>query len=455
MATLRIAEWSVALSYSDLPSSVVDAAVRSFYNWLGCALGGSNHPTTTTAVKALSPFFGKETSSLLGGQSTGSGAGKADASHSALINGIASHVHDYDDTHLETIIHPTGPVASALLAQAEALTAQGMTVLGDDFLLALVVGIEAECKLGLAVWPKHYDVGWHITSTTGAIGAAVAASKLLSLSAEQTAHAIGIASTQVTGLREMFGSDTKSFHVGRSAQNGLLAAILASQRFTSSTSALEAKRGWVNVVGQGINRLDEFVGSLGKVWEIEKNAFKPFPCGIVVHPVIDGCIQLHKEMEEKELDMQGIKSVKCRVHPLVLELTGKKTPQDGLQAKFSVYHGGAVGLVLGKAGPAQYADEVVRSNEIVSIRDRIDATAGEKLGADETEIVVEFQDGKELKKHVKHAIGSLEVPMTDEQLQEKFLDQVSLVLGDGAKKASDIAWSLKGVGDVATLVKTL
>ena len=254
----------------------------------------------------------------------------------------------------------------------------------------------------------------------------------------------------------MFGTDTKSFHVGRSAQNGLLAAILASQGFTSSTTALEAKRGWANVVGQGVKRLDEFVGTLGHVWEIEKNAFKPFPCGIVVHPVIDGCIQLHNDIKAQGLEVKNIKDVKCRVHPLVLELTGKKTPQDGLQAKFSVYHGGAVGLVLGKAGPAQYADDVVTSNEITSVRDKIEATADEKLGADEAELVVAFQDGKQLKKHVEHAIGSLEVPITNEQLQDKFLDQVSPVLGaEGAKTASQTAWGVKQVSDVAALVKAL
>ena len=154
-------------------------------------------------------------------------------------------MHDYDDTHLDTIIHPTGPVASAILAIAE--WKGGIS--GKDFLLALIAGIEAECKAGLAVWPDHYDVGWHITSTTGSIGAAVGVSKLLSLSSIQTTHAIGIAATQVTGLREMFGSHTKSFHPGRAAQNGLLAAMLAQNGYESSEEALEAKRGWANVVG--------------------------------------------------------------------------------------------------------------------------------------------------------------------------------------------------------------
>ena len=161
MATQRLAEWSTSLTYSSLPPPVVTAATRSFYNWVGCTLGGSNHATTTTAINALSSFFGKPTSSILGNQGSRSESpGKADASHAALINGIASHVHDYDDTHLETIIHPTGPVASAVLAMAEKLASEGKGVSVEEFVLSLVVGIEAECKVGLAVWPKHYDIGW-------------------------------------------------------------------------------------------------------------------------------------------------------------------------------------------------------------------------------------------------------------------------------------------------------
>ncbi|KAF7319771.1 2-methylcitrate dehydratase [Mycena kentingensis (nom. inval.)] len=446
MATERVAAWAVNLTYASLPPEVIQAAISSFYNWVGCAIGGATHPTTTVACDALSPFFGKPTSTLLGNRKTP----KSDASHAALINGIASHVHDYDDTHLATIIHPTGPVASALLAQSEALN----NTSGEAFIVALVAGIEAECKLGLGVWPKHYDIGWHITSTVGSIGAAVAVGKLLALPRTQMQHAISIAATQVTGLREMFGSDTKAFHVGRAAQNGLLAAVLASKGYTGSLQAIEAKRGWARVVSVE-NTVDEQVAGLGVVWEIAANAFKPYPCGIVVHPVIDGCIQLHRELAAAAAAAE-IKSVHARVHPLVLELTGKKTPEDGLQAKFSVYHGGAVGLVLGKAGPAQYTDEVVLSPEIIAVRDKITATADAALGADEAEIVVTLEDGTEFKKHVVHAVGSLEVPMNREQLEEKFVDQVSLVLSlDGAKNASQAAWSLQTTTDLSTLIDRL
>ncbi|KAJ7630379.1 2-methylcitrate dehydratase [Roridomyces roridus] len=446
MATEKVASWAVNLSYSSLSAEVVQAAVSSFYNWVGCAIGGATHPTTTTAYEALTPFFGKPTSTLLGLKGA-----RTDASHAALINGIASHVHDYDDTHLATIIHPTGPVASALFAQSEAIG----TVKGEDFILALVAGIEAECKLGMGVWPKHYDIGWHITSTVGSIGAAVAVGKLLKLQTVPMQHAISIAATQVTGLREMFGTDTKSFHVGRAAQNGLLAAVLASRGYTGSLQAIEAPRGWARVVSVS-NTVDDEIASLGSQWEIARNAFKPFPCGIVVHPVIDGCIQLHRELQADCIAADAIERAEVRVHPLVLELTGKKTPQDGLQAKFSVYHGGAIGLVFGKAGPAQYEDKVVQSTEIVTVRDKISATADDSLGADETEITLFLKNGKTVVKHVKHAVGSVQVPMTTAQLEDKFVDQVSLVLGaDGAKSASEACWALQSSQSVASLAEGL
>ena len=155
MATQTLADWSVNLNFSSLPPEVVRAAVRSFYNWAGCVVGGSAHPATTIARNALARFSGLPTSRLLGSQ----GSVDVDAMHAALFNGIASHVHDYDDTHLETIIHPTGPVASALLAIVESLD---RPVSGEEFITALVAGIEAECKVGLAVWPSHYDVGWYV-----------------------------------------------------------------------------------------------------------------------------------------------------------------------------------------------------------------------------------------------------------------------------------------------------
>jgi aconitate decarboxylase len=447
MATKTLAQWAVNLK--TIPAHTRQAALRSLYNYIGCAIGGSGHTTVTKARTALAPLFGQPSSSLLGTTF------KVDMQNAALLNGIASHVHDYDDTHLATIIHPTGPVASALLAYVEF---QGNPTSGDELLAAVVAGIEGSCKLGLAVWPDHYDIGWHITSTTGAIGAAVGVGKLMHLSESQMAHAIGIAAVHVIGLREMFGSDTKSFHPGQAAASGIVAALLARQGYTSSEQALEAKRGWANVVaggGAGASRLDSMLASLGETWEIESNSFKPFPCGIVCHPAIDAAIQCHEELVQRGVDLSQIEGVSLKVHPLVVELTSKRYPRDGLEGKFSVFHGCAVGLLYGKAGPAQYEDNVVTAPEVTELRDKVEITASDSIRADEAHLHVRLRYDR-VDKHVGHALGSLEVPMTDEQLKQKFLDQVSIVLGHSASlTASEAAWRLGDAEDVLPLIQRL
>lgn len=210
------------------------------------------------------------------------------------------------------------------------------------------------------------------------------------------------------------------------------------------------------VVGGGEPRLDDLVASLGQTWEINTNSSKPFPCGIVCHPAIDAAIQCHQEMVDlHHLSPAEVEKVELRVHPLVVELTAKPKPRDGLEAKFSVFHGCAVGLLYGRAGPSQYADEVVRSGEVIAIRDRVHITPDEALGADEVHLALQHKDGTRLERHILHAVGSMQVPMTDEQLEEKFMDQVSHVLGEqGAEKASVAAWNIGRTEDIATVLRT-
>lgn len=453
MATRNVASWVTSISYDDLPEVVRDAAERSLYNYIGCAIHGSSHEAVVKASSALRRFFGAGTSCLLGN----AGSSRTDALHAALLNGMASHVHDYDDTHLETVIHPTGPVASAILAYAD--TCEG-PVSGRDVLTAVVAGIEVECKVGLAVWPSHYDIGWHISSTVGSIGAAVAVGKLMKLESAQMANAVGIAATQVTGLREMFGSDTKAFHIGRAAQNGLTAAVLAASAFTSSPQALEAQRGWANVVlgSDKQPKMNHYVGQLGKVWEIEKNSFKPFPCGIVCHPVIDASIRIHSEVIANSKDPKAAAmGVRCmaEVHPLVLELTSKKNPKDGLEAKFSVFHGAAVGLLFGKAGPSEYEHAVVCDDEVARMRDRIEVSSNIALRPDEALVKYTVEDGESHEvMHIEHAVGSIASPMSKEKLTQKFMDQVSLEkTASDAQTLSDEWWSIAACADIRSLTK--
>ena len=214
-ATVVLADYVVGASFDDVPTAVVRESVRSLLNWAGCAIGGSGHETVDRALAAVSPFAGEGVARLFGRVE------KTDPLNAALLNGISSHVFDFDDTHLKTIIHPAGPVASCLLALAEV---RPMT--GAELLHAFILGVEVECRIGNAVYPAHYDIGWHITGTAGVFGAAAAAGKILGLDRQQMVWALGIAGTQSSGFREMFGTMCKSFHPGRAAQNGIASALL-------------------------------------------------------------------------------------------------------------------------------------------------------------------------------------------------------------------------------------
>ncbi|HLS87702.1 MAG TPA: MmgE/PrpD family protein, partial [Burkholderiales bacterium] len=321
--TRTLAAWASGLDGKRIPAEVRREGVRSFVNWLGCAAGGSSHDTVSRALAAVMPFSGERRATVVGRRE------RLDELHAALVNGIASHVLDYDDTHLKTIIHPAGPVASALLAVAES---RGIP--GRDLVTALLIGIEVECRIGNAVYPEHYDRGWHITGTAGVFGAAAATGWLLRLNPQRMAWALGLAASQAAGLREMFGTMTKSFHPGRAAQNGALSAFLAQAGFDSSERAIEAPRGFARVLSDRQD-YDEITEGLGERWEAALNSYKPFACGIVIHPTIDGCRQLREALGA---DVGSIASVELEVHPLVLELTGKKAPRTGLETKFSVYH---------------------------------------------------------------------------------------------------------------------
>ena len=426
--TRRLARYIVSAKFTDLPAPVRKEAARTLLNWVGCTVGGSRHEAVGNAVSALAPFSGPAQAGILGRKE------RFDIMNAALINGISSHVLDYDDTHSRNVIHPAGPVLSAILPLSE-----HHKVSGRDFVTALAVGVDVECRIGNCVYPKHYDVGWHITGTAGVFGAAAASGKLLGLSEQQMLWAIGLAAAQPVGLQEMFGSMTKSFHPGRAAQNGLTAALLASKNFTSSEQSLEAKYGWVNVVSTAHNYGD-ITNKLGQTFEITNNTYKPFACGVVMHATIDGCIQLRNE---QKLAPDAIDRVELKVHPLVMQLTSKKSPQTGLEGKFSIYHAASVALVEGAGGIDQFSDRAVRDRVIVSLRDRITTTIDSTLHEDQVHIVLVTKDGKRLEKFVEHAVGSFGHPMSDSDLETKFKGLANGILApDRQRKLMDLCWNI-------------
>lgn len=435
--TRALARHLVTARAGDLPAAVRKEAHRTLLNWMGCAVGGSRHETLDAAIGALAPFAGPAQASVLGRRE------RLDVLHAALMNGISSHVFDFDDTHLKTVIHPAGPVVSGLLALSEY---RPMT--GHDFMHALVLGVEAECRIGNAVYPAHYDRGWHITGTAGVFGAAAACGRALGLTEQQMVWALGLAAAQPVGLREMFGSMTKSFHPGRAAQNGLTAALLASRNFTSTDVGLEGKNGWANVLSTSRN-YDEITGNLGRTYEISLNTYKPFACGIVIHPAIDACIQLRNR---HALRAEHIDRIDLDVHPLVLELTGKKTPATGLEAKFSVYFAAALAIVRGSAGMRDFSDAAAKDPVIVALRDRVTATVDPAIQEHQVRARVTLRDGRVLTHVVEHAVGSLERPMSDADLEAKALDLMQGVLPDPQARALvDLCWRADTLPGAAAL----
>jgi 2-methylcitrate dehydratase PrpD len=440
--TRILARYVVESRFESIPATTRHHATRTFVNWLGCAIGGSHHEGMDIALAALAPMAGAAQASVLGRGE------RLDILHAALLNGISSHMFDFDDTHLKTVIHPAGPVCSAILALAE-----HRPVSGEDFVHALVLGVEVECRIGNSVYPNHYDTGWHITGTAGVMGAAAACGKLLGLNEQQMVWALGIAATQSSGLREMFGTMCKPFHPGNAAKNGLMSALLAEKNFTSSNRGIEAPRGFAHVLSTKFDP-SEIIDGLGSTFEIDLNTYKPFACGIVIHPIIDACVQLRNE---HKLTGDEIESVLAKVHPLVLELTGKKTPQTGLEGKFSVYHSAAAGFIYGAAGEREYSDAVVRDAKVVALRDKVTAVVDSTMHEDQTLVEVRLKDGRTLSKYVEAAIGSLKRPQTDADLEAKFRGLAEDVLPKAqVDKVLGLAWkvgALASAGEVAAAAR--
>jgi len=437
--TKTLASYIVTSRIESVPDDVRHEARRAIVNFMGCALGGSVDTAVDRAIQAFEPFAGKPTASILGRSE------RTDPLHASLMNGISSHVYDFDDTTPKNYVHPTSPVASALFAFASA-----NRVSGRDFMEAFILGFEAESRIANAVYPAHYDVGWHITGTAGVFGAATAIGKLLKLPEQQMIWNIGLAATQAAGLREMFGSMAKALHPGRAAQNGYGAALLAQAGFTAGEHGLEGPRGFAAVQAAKYD-LSKITTRLGTDFDLRANTYKPFPCGIVNHPTIDGCIQLHGE---HHIDPAKIAAVRLRVAPLVMDLCNQRGITKGLQGKFSVYHGAAIGLVRGKAGIQEYTDETVNDPTVRRVRELVSAVGDPSITEDQARIEVQLASGETLARFVEQSLGNVHRPMSDKQLEYKFRDQaVAALPAAQVEKAIKLCWRIDELDDVAELIQ--
>jgi 2-methylcitrate dehydratase PrpD len=433
-ARLSVAE------FADLSPAALRAARRGVLDWIGCALAGSGHKTITTLLAVLQETSGRPQATVFGRKLK---LGLLDA---PLANGQMGHVLDYDDTHMGgVVLHTSSPVLAALFALGERAP-----VSGADFALAYAVGFEAGVRSGRTA-PGHHKGGWHLTGTLGSIAAGVAAGKLLRLDPQRLTYAMGIAATQAAGMQQNRGTMCKSFHAGKAAQNGVLAALLAEKGFDSTQEVIEGKKGFSRIYSD-VAEPERLTEGLGDGWVIESNGHKPYACGVVLHPLIDSVIAIRNRAT---IDPAMVSEIGPRVHPLVLSITGVREPSSGLQSKFSTLHAAAAALIDGTAGVAQFSDAKATDPAIAALRRKVKPVADETLRKDEAyACIVVGNERHEV--HIPHASGTTDNPMSDEQIESKFLANATPVIGaDRAKRAVDWIAALERQPDMRALIALL
>ncbi|HEY1796313.1 MAG TPA: MmgE/PrpD family protein [Stellaceae bacterium] len=401
--TRQLADFVAASRWEDIPAPVRHEGVRTLLNSIGCALGGAQDEAVGLMVRALAPTFGPAQAGVIGRRE------RPDMLNAVFLNAVGANVLEYDDTHLATVMHPGAPIVPVLLAIAER-----QQIGGAALLHALIVGIEVGCRVGNALMPNHYRRGYHITASCGIFSAAAGAAKLLGLDRRKTLWALGHAATQSASLVESLGSMSKSVGVGNAAKNGLAAALFAAEGLTGAETAIEGKYGFANVTSETID-LAKIGAGLGQSWEISQNACKPYPCGVVLFPVIDACLDLrerHSPMPD------SIRRVTVRGHSLLLERTDRPVIHSGRDAKVSLQHSVAVAFLFGAAGLKEYEDACVADPKVRSLAERVVAVADDTVPVESAYVTVETADGT-FEHHIRHGRGTPGRPMSDAELDAK------------------------------------
>jgi 2-methylcitrate dehydratase PrpD len=437
--TERLARFAVETSYRSFPKPVVHQAKRCFLDLLGTALGGSKQPLGKILVKVTRDFDGKSQATVLGHGL------KTNIMNAALVNGAIAHALDFDDTHVGSIGHPSASIVPAVLAVAEWKGLSGKAAL-EAFILAFEVGT----RIGLGMGTKHYDRGWHSTSTYGRFGAAVAAGKLLGLSVGEMKQAMGLAGTQAAGLRLVFGTMTKPFHPGKCAFDGVLSAILAQRGFTCAPNILEAKKGFVEVLGVQ-SKLEPMVKNLGKTYQVLRNTFKPYAACLLTHPSIDAIIDMRNRYH---LRPENIENIQCDVARFCLDSAGQVEPKTGLAGKFSTYYCAALALAEGVAGEDMFTDRKVLDPKMVALRKKVTARIIPRFKDTEANVTITTKGGKKYSAYVDRPKGDPRNPPTDRELEDKFRSLAAFVLPprriDSLVK---MIWRLEKVPNIRQLIR--
>jgi 2-methylcitrate dehydratase PrpD len=431
--TATLARYVAATRWEDIPQEVRHQAKRSFINLFAVALAGCRTEPVEIALRLLAEFSGGKQATVIGRSE------RIDALSASFLNAAAANVHDFCDTHLRTVIHPTAPVAPALLALAEL-----RKVSGPELLLAFILGNEVQARIGLAISPQHYDRGWHITSTCGVFGAASASGKLLGLDERRLVSALGTASTQSAGLCECLGMPAKSVSVGNAARNGMWSALLAASGFNGPAEPLAGRQGFYNALGDEPN-LALVTDGLGDTFEIMATSYKPYPCGFVIHPVLDCVLDWRREHPAAE-----VTRIVVRGNPLLAHRTDRPEISTGRESQVSVQHAVAAALAHGVAGLAQFSDACVSDPRVQALRRKVEVVRDPLFSTIAAAVEITTSDSAVHRLSQTAARGSDVNPMSDRDLEQK-LKTVTAGLNLDAAPLIDAVWSLDISTDVSRL----
>jgi 2-methylcitrate dehydratase PrpD len=400
--TENLARFVVATRWENIPAPVRHQAKRSLMNFFAVALAGCRTSPVEIALRSLSEFSGGRQATVVGRSE------RIDALSATFLNAAGANVFDFCDTHLRTVIHPTAPVAPAVLALAEL-----RHLSGADMLLGFILGNEIQARIGLAISPSHYGRGWHITSTCGVFGAAAGGGKLAKLDEHQMVWALGSAATQSAGLCECLGTPAKSLSVGNAARNGLWSALLAEKGFDGPPEPLAGVQGFYHALNETAD-LSVVTNGLGESWEIMATSYKPYPCGFVIHPVLDCVLDWRRDNPVAE-----VTRVVVRGNPLLGVRTDRPDISTGRESQVSVQHAVAAALVTGKAGVDEFTDACVRDPRVLALRGKVAVERDDSFSTIAAAVDITTADGRLHKLSQPAARGSDVNPMSDADLEAK------------------------------------
>ncbi len=441
--TRILSRYICASQYEMLPDAVRHEGLRAFVNYIGCAAGGSREPDIEIMLRFLAEFNGASAATIIGRSE------RLDALNAAFINSMSSAALAFNDTHFKTVAHPTSPVAAALLALAER---QPMS--GKSLLHALILGVEIQCRVGniLCTPPAESAVGLSVQGLVGVIGAAVAAGKALAFDEARMATAIGIACNQSSGIRQAQSTMSSHFTPGHAARCGLTAALLAAQGFECSDDMIEGPKGYAVSFAHHPN-LEAAIERLGDVFEIGTLAYKPYPSGVVIHPIIDACLEIVKE---PGFNAENISQIEMRLNPLAAKLTDLMHPRDRGQALVSMQHWAAIALMHKTAGIAEVTDAVVRDPAVAALRQKVTFINDDAVGREAAHIRVKLTDGSSFTNSVLHCRGSVNRPLNDQDVSDKILNQLQTVYAPNtAEKIIAQSWAIEQCANVGAFCKML